>query len=281
MQILLGADPEIFVKKQGNAISAHGMIPGTKKDPFKVENGAVQIDGTALEFNIDPAENEGQFVHNIQTVMEKLKGMLPPGHEFDIVPARYYEKPYFDTLPIEATELGCDPDYNAYYRTINIRPDAATTLRTAAGHVHIGWTKGVDPFHKGHFQMCCQLTKQLDYYLMLGSLFLDPDQERRKLYGKRGAFRPKPYGCEYRVLSNFWLKSPALIKWVFNQTHLAVKDLMEGYTPFKKNSVTEEYISYVLNSSTLSEAENYLRYAKQGKDFPKLWEKIGSFEKLL
>ena len=54
-QILVGCDPEVFVAKGGKFISAHGMIPGTKKAPHKVERGAVQVDGMALEFNIDPA----------------------------------------------------------------------------------------------------------------------------------------------------------------------------------------------------------------------------------
>jgi hypothetical protein len=45
---------------------------------------------------------------------------------------------------------------------------------------------------------------------------------RRELYGKAGAFRPKPYGVEYRVLSNRWLNSEALIRWVYNQSQLGM-----------------------------------------------------------
>ena len=36
------------------------------------------------------------------------------------------------------------------------------------------------------------------------------------MYGKAGAFRPKPYGMEYRVLSNFWLTSDVHMGNVFH-----------------------------------------------------------------
>ena len=53
--ITVGADPELFVKKGRSFQSAYGMIPGTKQKPKKVIKGAVQVDGMALEFNIDRA----------------------------------------------------------------------------------------------------------------------------------------------------------------------------------------------------------------------------------
>ena len=70
MQILVGADPELFVKNpnSGEFISAHGMVPGTKYDPYKVDKGAIQVDGMALEFNIDPARTVDEFVRNITEV---------------------------------------------------------------------------------------------------------------------------------------------------------------------------------------------------------------------
>ncbi|MOA35237.1 hypothetical protein D3C78_1566850 [compost metagenome] len=70
--------------------------------------------------------------------------------------------------------------------------------------------------------------KQLDYYLGLGSLLYDPDVKRRTMYGAAGAFRPKPYGVEYRVLSNAWLKSEELMGWVYRMTIKGINDLFEG-----------------------------------------------------
>ena len=57
-RILVGADPELFLrdKKTGQLVAADiNQIKGTKVTPYKVECGAVQVDGAAGEFNIDPA----------------------------------------------------------------------------------------------------------------------------------------------------------------------------------------------------------------------------------
>ena len=45
---------------------------------------------------------------------------------------------------------------------------------------------------------------------------------RKKLYGKAGAYRPKPYGLEYRSLSNFWVFDDKLIRWVWRNTERAL-----------------------------------------------------------
>lgn len=227
MDILIGADPEIFVKKDGNLVSAHNLIPGTKAKPYKVDKGAVQVDGMALEFNINPASSEDEFVANINTVMGCLKGMVPD-HEFCIEPTAHFGKELIESQPEEARVLGCEPDYNAYTGMENPRPDAEFPFRTASGHVHIGWTKDMDPHDPEHFEACRMVTKQLDVMLGVPSLLWDRDKERRKLYGNFGAFRPKSYGCEYRVLSNLWLSNEMLTRFVYLNAHWAIDRLLKG-----------------------------------------------------
>lgn len=227
MSYLLGADPEVFVKKSNQLLSAFGLIPGTKENPYPVERGAVQVDGMALEFNINPAASCEEFSLNIKTVMAQLKAMVPD-YELAIQPVAEFGHDYLATQPEEARELGCDPDYNAYTGLENERPDGDRPFRTAAGHVHIGWTDGANKQDPAHVNACAMVVRQLDYYLGVPSLLLDPDDKRRELYGKPGAYRPKPYGVEYRVLSNFWLKSDECIEWVYKQTMLAMAALDAG-----------------------------------------------------
>ncbi|AMO43530.1 putative COOH-NH2 ligase [Pseudomonas phage K4] len=228
LNILVGADPEIFMMKGGKFVSAHGAIPGNKKEPFKVDKGAVQVDGMALEFNIDPAKDEKEFVRNLTTVMSTLKGMVP-GFELNPSPVAEFGFDYIKAQPDEATELGCDPDFNAYENgAANPRPNANVDFRTGAGHVHIGWGEGIDVSDPDHIEACCMATKQLDYYLGLPSILFDKGTKRRTLYGAPGTFRPKPYGVEYRVLSNAWLKDEKLMEWVFKNTVLAIQRLFKG-----------------------------------------------------
>jgi len=54
----------------------------------------------------------------------------------------------------------------------------------------------------------------MDLFHGIVSTILDCSEgaiERRKLYGKAGCHRPTNYGVEYRVLSNYWFKSPQLV----------------------------------------------------------------------
>lgn len=228
LQILVGADPEVFMRKDGKFISAHGAVKGDKKNPLKVDKGAVQVDGMALEFNIDPAASEEEFVGNVTQVMSILQGMVP---DFELVPVPVanFGAEYIAAQPAEAVELGCDPDFNAWNNgAANERPDGAADFRTGAGHVHIGWTNDADVQDPGHIEACIMLARQLDYYLGIGSLFYDDDDKRRTLYGAPGAFRVKPYGMEYRVLSNAWLRSSKLMSWVYQNAVRGTQDLLDG-----------------------------------------------------
>lgn len=235
--VLVGADPELFMKNPntGFFVSAHDLdagprIPGTKWEPYKVPNGAIQIDGTALEFNIDPAESADEFIANIKSVRKTLTEMVP-GYNVVAEPVARFEKDYFKfEVPSCALELGCNPDYNGWTQDVNPKPtpNEDDTFRTASGHLHIGWTENEDVENKEHFLFCCKVARQLDYYLGMYSLLWDPDDTRRSLYGKAGAFRPKPYGMEYRVLSNRWLDSEPLMRWIYNTLQVAMADAFSG-----------------------------------------------------
>lgn len=219
----IGADPEFFVKKFGKLTSAHGLVPGSKEVPFVVPNGAVQVDGMALEFNIDPAADYVAFEDNMSSVMDSIIKMVP-GYEIYVEPVADFGLAYIQSQPDEAKALGCSPDFNAYTKMANPAPNADTPFRTASGHVHIGWTNGpVDVENESHLEACRALTKALDLHLGVPSMVWDADDRRRSLYGAAGAFRPKPYGMEYRVLSNKWITSANLRRLVYFNTIDAIK----------------------------------------------------------
>lgn len=254
--ILVGCDPEIFVAQNNIFKSAHGLIRGDKKNPQKVRNGAVQVDGMALEFNIDPAETEEQFVYYVSDVLAQMAQMVP-GYEMVVSPVADFTPEHMAEQPREALELGCEPDYNAWTRSMNPRPDGNRAMRTASGHVHIGWTSDQDPANPVHLEQAQAAVKQMDFYLGLPSLIFDPAVRRREMYGKAGACRYKSYGVEYRTLSNAWLKSQELMAWVFRATKQGMLDLMEG------KALVDKYgdIQNIINTSDVKAAQAIIKDA--------------------
>jgi hypothetical protein len=225
----IGCDPELFIKNlEGDFVSAHDWIPGTKEEPHKVPGGAIQVDGVALEFNTDPASSFFDFTKNIGLVLDNLYARVEgfmSDHMIVFEPTAHFDPDYFENLPETAKLLGCMPDYNAYTGEENIPPETTEPFRTAGGHIHIGWGNWLDPNDSTHFDMCREAVKQLDAVLYPASMLWDNDDKRRRLYGSRGAFRAKTYGVEYRPLSCAWLASDESIKYVYEQS-LRAMDLL-------------------------------------------------------
>lgn len=257
MNFLIGCDPEVFVKKQGTFLSAFGLIKGDKKNPFKVRNGAVQVDGMALEFNIDPAHSEDEFCINVQDVFNQMKLMVPD-YEVVATPVAHFDIAHMEQQPKEALELGCDPDYNAWSGMVNDKPNGNRPMRTASGHIHIGWTNGKDQGDPEHQGMCQAAARQMDFFLGLPSLMYDNDKERREMYGKAGCLRYKPYGVEYRTLSNAWLNSEKLMRTVYRNAIDGMNRLVNG------DRLSEKYgdIQEIINNSDKKEAMRIVRAEK-------------------
>ena len=229
----LGSDPEFFLEYKDKPISAHDMVPGTKKKPEKLARGvAVQADGTAVEINIKPAKTGKQFQENTLDALEQVRGIVPKKFKFSMTPAVFFEPKYFSTLPDVAKELGCEPDFDANSQgAINPTPKPAgkyETMRTAAGHIHYGFTKDADIFSQSHRWDCVQLALRSDSTFRPFMKNWDKDKDRIKLYGKNACFRPKPYGVEYRALSVAWLKYPDLYPWIFDTAKFIHDGMVNG-----------------------------------------------------
>ena len=230
----LGCDPELFIKgPDGSNVSAHDLIPGDKKAPHRVGKGAIQRDGLAAEFNTDPVaiSDFEAFNGNILAVLGDLKSALPAGYTLNPIPTVVFDSKYYEGIPADAKVLGCDPDYCAYSTDIfepNPRPDGDSGLRSAAGHIHIGWGSDIPTDHPEHMNVCRSIIRQLDWYVGLGMAAIDTDGERRKLYGKAGAYRPKSYGVEYRTPSNAWLISKSYRFFIHSLVNRAVTDMRKG-----------------------------------------------------
>ena len=223
-QVLVGADPELFWTNEKHLVSIIGKLGGNKHRNIPIDNegNGVLEDNVAAEFNIPPANNAQAFVQSIQKNLIFLKDKaaslglsLAEGIAAASFPREELDNP-------EAWIFGCEPDYNAWSGKMNMKPEADDPfLRSCGGHVHVGCTD-VAPE---------QLIRAMDIFLGVESTKKDRDTLRRKLYGKHGAFRYKPYGAEYRTLSNFWIWDQKETEWVFNQTQKAVAFAKENHIP--------------------------------------------------
>jgi hypothetical protein len=287
--IKIGCDPEFFVMKDDKLVSAHGLIGGTKRDPLEVAGGAVQVDGMALEFNINPADNAEEFRDNIDQVLAILKEMVPD-HQFVMKPVAHFGKDYIDDQPLEARILGCDPDFNAYLNGPNPIPNKDAPFRTASGHVHISWKDTdnpdwpdtIDPHTPSHIEACNILVKTLDAYLGIPSIAIDQNVERRQLYGSAGSYRPKSYGggwlgLEYRTPSNEWLNYPWWSDLIYNNTLEAFQAIFDNYeTP--NNLYGGHTAQYLVDNAHLPEVHNIVKRVfkrgviKSSKHYREQWE---------
>ena len=223
MTMTIGADPELFVSDGKDIVSGIGFVGGSKDEPRPVPCGAVQEDNVLAEFNIDPCSTLKQFIGKISTVTTELDRILKPHGLHTVVKSSHtFERETLLAAGQKAMEFGCDPDFNCWTGGKNDSPNPYTELRTAGGHVHIGYD---NPEEARSYEVACIL----DYLLGAPSVLLDDDTQRRAMYGQAGACRIKPYGVEYRVLSNFWLGSTELKTWIYKTTTLVEYLTLEDF----------------------------------------------------
>lgn len=238
--VSLGADPELFLRdhKTKEPVPSIGYIKGTKHNPEPVEKlgqgFAIQEDNVMVEFNIPPCHNQIDFDKSIGMMLKYLeKYFIKMNYDLDISASMLF-KPEQLNHP-QAQVMGCDPDYDAWHRRQNPPPDeeiARKGLRSAGGHIHVGVERFDGDDLTGRDREL--LVRAMDICLGIPAFFVDPDNRRKELYGRPGAFRPKSYGVEYRTLSNFWINSSENRKWVWKATEKAVElvhlipDLLTG-----------------------------------------------------
>lgn len=197
----LGADPEIFFTYRNQPKSVEGLVGGTKAKPKQMEGLPdgfyVQEDNVAAEFNIPPAATFFEFDKAIYSGVGYI-AKIAKAHKckLALVAAMHFSQKELSTP--HAQTLGCDPDYNAWNMAKNPRPEPPESLRTAAGHVHFGWK---DPLDEERINVA----RAFDIFVVAPSILVTEKNDRRSLYGKAGACRPKHYGVECRALDNFWI----------------------------------------------------------------------------
>jgi len=229
----IGCDPEFFLREResGKLISAIPHVAGTKEEPQLLPKGGnIQRDNVAVEVATDPADSLEAFISNIGATLSEAVKILPTGCEIIAIPSANFDKDQLEHP--EAQLFGCDPDYDAWDVRENDKPCAVdNTFRSCGAHIHLGTDGQDENVFLLDFDGKLNTVKVMDCVHAIISTVLDSGQEaidRRQLYGKPGAHRPKEYGVEYRVLSNYWLKSPVTVQLMYHLSQDVLGIVREG-----------------------------------------------------
>jgi hypothetical protein len=258
----IGCDPEFFLRDaNGKLISAIGIIPGTKEEPYGLPNGAgLQVDNVALEFSSPVAHTGEHLVDVLKGAFTDIFENIPEGYTITADPSAIFDDKQLEHP--DAQRFGCTPDFDAWTLQINEKePPENPNLRSCGGHVHVGHVPGdgndflLDPYGK------LAVVKTMDVLHGIISTILDSSEKaiaRRQLYGSAGCHRPTHYGVEYRVLSNFWMKSPMLVMLVDSLTQDALSLIQSNKHETLIGAIGEDTIINTINNGDIAAAKDIL-----------------------
>lgn len=257
LKFSIGTDSECFLTdSKGKFISAVGKIGGSKEAPMPVLDRpgfALQEDNVAVEFNIPPAYSEDEFVQHCKDIKQEMEARVSKmGFKVQYKASATFNSDELNTP--QAQTMGCDVDYNAWTVMPNKRPRGdATSMRTTGAHIHVGFEPSIiNPI---------PYVRAMDLFCGVPSLLLDKDMQRRLLYGRAGAFRPKPaYGFEYRVLSGFFIGDDDLVRWMYKQTKKAI-EFVES-----KKEIDKDISPYIVAAINAQDRKTMLAHVKAIKE---------------
>ena len=256
--ILVGCDPEVFFqhKSSGIPMSIIGKLGGTKEQALLItkQGHGVLEDNCAAEFNMPPASTPKAFQESIDICLDYLKKKATL-YNATLSPLASVEMPIEDLQDPAAWVFGCEPDFNAYTGKENPKPYSENQqLRSAGGHIHVGFKKNATKDEQEN------VIRWMDVLIGVPSVLKDKDTRRRSLYGRSGAYRPKPqYGVEYRTPSNYWIFSKEHTQWIYEQTQRAVEFANKTY--LEPDDLICHYVQDAINNSDMDLAHKTIEYA--------------------
>jgi len=278
-----------FVDKKGNVVPSEKLLPWKEKpmkveDRFGYSLASLHADGIQGEMTLHYNKCRG-YVSDYCWYGLRAAHNLAKKNGLSILldAAIHTPKSLLDTVSPRGKEFGCDPDFIAWLDGIEsppMPPPDDHEFRYSGGHIHFGFptietmqreiamynnsyykvmygwviernTKMIELF-KNDPNYRIDMVKLLDYIAGNTAVLLDQTEGatlRRKLYGQAGTFRPTSYGLEYRVLSNFWMKSPYLMQYIIGLCREAITHYFAGNKETIFNLVDPSDIIMAINNN--------------------------------
>jgi len=239
-----GADPEFFFTRNGKIIPSSEVIPEegivttkANSDYLKRQDLSPMFvrDGVQAEYHPAAATCRGNAIDAVKVAFVILKGWIPDDVRLSFETTVEIPEEDFAALPAECRRLGCQPSLSIYGDNgLGVDPETYR-FRSAGGHIHLGGLGSASGRPKE------ELIGLLDIIVGNTSVLLDRDPLvafRRQVYGRAGEWRDKPYGVEYRTLTNFWLRSPELMGLIYGLCRICTDTWIGGS---KYNMATGRY----------------------------------------
>lgn len=247
-EVVLGADPEFFFENNNRIVESAKVVPEKGiQVPFLEERGSnigtIIRDGFQGEFNLHPHTCRESFAHMVRSLFMKVKGM---GYKVKLGAGYWVPDTMFADLTRASKEFGCVPSFNTYGEETEKKDAATYMFRPAGGHIHLGVE------FAGETTRIKRLVRVLDVLLGNSAVCVDQDElqvERRLNYGRAGEYRIKPYGVEYRTLSNFWLGNNRKLSFALGLARQAVTIEYHGLSDELLALVDESKIREAINNN--------------------------------
>ena len=248
--IYFGCDPEFFFENEKNEIiGAEKVIKdkidinykGSSAEPGNPDYGSLVLDGVQVELNPKPSTCRESLSSNIGMSLSKLKEHLKstPNIKVSFNSVVEIKPEELDSLGDKAKVFGCAPSISNYGKENQIKVDAATYhKRAAGGHIHLGLNETC------LMKSRPDIVRVLDILVGNTCVMIDRDPQaatRRLHYGRAGEYRLPKHGLEYRTLSNFWLRSYQLTSMVFGLSRMAVSVVYQNVKTVKRPPIPYGY----------------------------------------
>ncbi len=249
-----GSDPELFMLKGRDVIVAN-------ENP--TQSHKVVPDGFQYELHSDENSCRQLAAKEIgSSLMKAFELADVAGCKLDFSVGKKIGENVWKKTNDETKRFGCNPTESIYEPKFKRPTGRKIRFRSSGGHIHIECELSESGIKRA--------IKVAD--IICGSLFvlIDRDKEnvlRRKYYGRAGEYRLKPYGFEYRVLSNYWLRSYVLWSLAAAQLRTAVAIVEEGIDDKLLKYVDMSDVKHSINKNNLPAAKRvfsgYKKFIKE------------------